>query len=256
MEGSVIVWDLETVPDLVAAGRLHGMVGSTDADVRAELGEKFPKLILHKIACVGALIAFREVQGWRISALGAPHIGERPEHDLIRDFTTRIAELKPLLVTYNGHSFDLPVLRYRAMVNRVAAHGLFVRPYFHRFSDDAIDLCDVLGSFQSSSKVKLDDLAKALGFAGKPDEVDGSKVEEMVAAGRIEDVARYCESDVVNTYRIWLVYEFMRGALSQEGLDWSEATLQSFLLARFPSKRVEAPEVPGLAAWRQEEPAP
>ena len=48
MEGSVIIWDLETVPDLVAAARLHGMVGSTDTDVRAELGDKFPKLILHK----------------------------------------------------------------------------------------------------------------------------------------------------------------------------------------------------------------
>ena len=48
------------------------------------------------------------------------------------------------MVTWNGHAFDLPVLRYRAMVNRVAADGLQVRPYFHRYTEDAIDLCDVL----------------------------------------------------------------------------------------------------------------
>ena len=29
-------------------------------------------------------------------------------------------------------------------------------------------------------------------------------------AGQIEEVARYCESDVLNTYRVWLVYELFR----------------------------------------------
>jgi len=32
-------------------------------------------------------------------------------------------------VTFNGHSFDLPVLRYRAMINKVPAPGLSARPY-------------------------------------------------------------------------------------------------------------------------------
>jgi hypothetical protein len=38
----------------------------------------------------------------------------------------------------------LPVLRYRAMVNRVSAGGLQVRQYFHRYTDHALDLCDAL----------------------------------------------------------------------------------------------------------------
>jgi hypothetical protein len=33
----------------------------------------------------------------------------------------------------------------------------------------------------------------------------------MVQAGQIEEVARYCESDVLNTHRIWQVYELFRG---------------------------------------------
>jgi hypothetical protein len=32
------------------------------------------------------------------------------------------------MITFNGHRFDLPVLRYRAMVNRVSGAGLMVRP--------------------------------------------------------------------------------------------------------------------------------
>jgi hypothetical protein len=57
--------------------------------------------------------------------------------------------------------------------------------------------------------MKLDQLSRFLGLAGKPDGVDGSKVEAMIAEGEISDVARYCETDVVNTYRLWLIYDKM-----------------------------------------------
>jgi 3'-5' exonuclease len=91
---------------------------AAEAEVREKLGSGFPKHPLHKIACIGALVASRESKGWRVDALGAPHIGERPEAKLISDFVEKIGQLRPQLITFNGHSFDLPVLRYRAMVNR------------------------------------------------------------------------------------------------------------------------------------------
>jgi predicted PolB exonuclease-like 3'-5' exonuclease len=62
-----------------------------------------------------------------------------------------------------------------------------------------------LGSYVPGAKVKLDDVSKILGLSGKSAGVDGGRVEVMVLAGQIEDVARYCETDVVNTYRVWLV---------------------------------------------------
>ena len=146
-EQSIIVWDLETIPDLAAAARLFDLGDASDAEVREVLGPGFPKHPLHKIVCIGALVASRGPDGWRVDALGAPHIGERSEAHLIRDFIEKIGQLRPQLITFNGHSFDLPVLRYRAMVNRVPAAGLHVRQYFHRYTEDALDLCDVLGSY-------------------------------------------------------------------------------------------------------------
>ena len=107
-----------------------------------------------------------------------------------------------------------------------------MRQYFHRYTDDALDLCDVLGSYVPGGKVKLDEVAKILGLTGKPEGIDGSKVDEMVRAGQIDEVARYCESDVLNTYRVWLRYELFRGAITEQQLEWSEGQIRDFVAAR------------------------
>jgi predicted PolB exonuclease-like 3'-5' exonuclease len=142
MPTHVLVWDLETVPDLRGFAAANVLDGKSDDDVRAAIGDKFPKHIYHSIICIGALIAHRDGDHWATDAIGAPYIGERTEKELISSFVERIAQLAPQLVTFNGSSFDLPVLRYRAMVHSIAAAGLSARPYFNRYTDDAIDLCD------------------------------------------------------------------------------------------------------------------
>ena len=231
-EQSIIVWDVETIPDLTAAARMLDLGAATETEVRDALGPGFPKHPLHKIVCIGALVASRQPEGWRMDALGAPHVGERPEGELIKAFAERVGQLRPQLITWNGHSFDLPVLRYRAMVNRISAAGLQVRQYFHRYTEDALDICDVLGSYVPGGKVKLDEVSKILGLTGKPEGIDGSRVEEMVLAGQIEEVARYCETDVLNTYRVWLVYELFRGSITDKQLEWSEGQIREFVANR------------------------
>src|SRR5262245_16101580 len=121
MNESVVVWDLETIPDLPGFATANNLVGLGEDAVRAALGDKFPKHIYHSIVCIGAVVAHRESQCWTVDAIGAPHVGERPERQLIAAFVDKIAQLRPQLVTFNGNSFDLPVLRYRAMINKVPA---------------------------------------------------------------------------------------------------------------------------------------
>ena len=68
-----------------------------------------------------------------------------------------------------------------------------------------------------------------LDLPGKPEGVDGSHVETMVRTGRLDAVARYCASDVVNTYRVWLRYELFRGRLGELEFSASERSLAAFL---------------------------
>jgi predicted PolB exonuclease-like 3'-5' exonuclease len=178
--------------------------------------------------CIGALIAHLEADRWIVDALGAPHIGERSEKVLISSFVARIAELSPQLVTFNGNSFDLPVL----MVHGVSAPGLSARPYFHRYTDDAVDLCDVFSSFSPQGKATLHEISRVMGLPGKPKGFDGSEVERYFREGKIKEVAEYCETDVVGTYQVWLRYELFRGTLSQGAFETSQRNLRDFINRR------------------------
>src|ERR1700688_2626106 len=61
-----------------------------------------------------------------------------------------------------------------------------------------------------------------LRLPGKPNGIDGSQVEAYFNAGRIQEIADYCKSDVINTYRLWLRHELFRGRLDQNQFESSE----------------------------------
>src|SRR5436190_10819601 len=82
MANHLIVWDLETVPDLPGFAAANGHDRKTDDEIREAMGDKFPKHIYHSIICIGALVAHRDNEHWIVDALGTPHVGERPEKEL------------------------------------------------------------------------------------------------------------------------------------------------------------------------------
>jgi predicted PolB exonuclease-like 3'-5' exonuclease len=231
MLDTVVVFDLETNLDIAAYARANGLAECDREAVLKSLGESFAKPMFHQIACIGAVRAMSEGGSWKIEALGAPHRGQRSERDLINAFVQSVAIHKPKLVTYNGGSFDLPVLRWRAMLHEVSAPGLSGRKYFARYLDDSVDLCDLLTSFDNRGKVSLDAVCRTFGWPGKPDGIDGSKVQEFVEAGRFDEVAAYCERDVTLTYMLWLRYELFCGRLTPETHRASMENLSRYLSA-------------------------
>ena len=81
----VLVWDLETIPDLPCVARVNGFDEQDEAAARKALGEKFPKLIFHKIVCIGALIRgahggrVDRTQPWSAEHRGADRSRTHPE---------------------------------------------------------------------------------------------------------------------------------------------------------------------------------
>lgn len=225
-----VIFDLETVPDL-AAGRelLKASVTVSDEQVRRMLGERyakvgedpaqaFIKIPIQRIVCIGAIYAERTDRGpWTIARSGVGHIGARSERELVERFIDSLKDApSPQLVGFNSSSFDLPVLRYRALALAIPAssiHGGNGKDYWYRFGRDHLDICDVISSFGASARPSLAELAAISGVPAKLGGIDGSQVEPMVAAGRLEEVAAYCETDIFVTYLVFLRFSLVTGGI-------------------------------------------
>lgn len=68
-------------------------------------------------------------------------------------------------------------------------------------------------------------------MSGKPNGMAGGEVERYFNEGKIGTIADYCETDIVNTYRVWLRYQLFGGRLSEREFDASERDLGDFIAA-------------------------
>jgi predicted PolB exonuclease-like 3'-5' exonuclease len=129
----------------------------------------------------------------------------------------------PDLVSWNGAGFDLPVLHYRSLLHGVAAarywetgdsdHGFRFNNYLSRFHWRHMDLMDILSGFQGRGRASLHDVASLLGLPGKLG-MHGALVWDAYRRGELTRIRAYCETDVLNTYLIYLRFELVRGTLS------------------------------------------
>jgi predicted PolB exonuclease-like 3'-5' exonuclease len=225
----VLVFDIETVPDVAGLRAIYGFDASlTDHDVgelafqrrRAQSGSEFLPIHLHRVVAISC--ALREGETFRIWSLGKP---EDDERTLVQRFFDGVEKLTPQLVSWNGGGFDLPVLHYRGMVHGATATRYWdlgdenrdfrFNNYISRYHLRHVDLMDLLGLYQPRNFVPLDQAARLMGFPGKLG-MDGGKVWDAFRAGQIRTIRDYCETDVANTYLIYLRFQHMRGELQAD----------------------------------------
>jgi hypothetical protein len=85
--------------------------------------------------------------------------------------------------------------------------------YLSRFHWRHMDLMDILSGFQGRGRASLDDVATLLGFPGKVG-MHGSQVWEVYLQGGLARIRDYCETDVLNTYLVYLRFQLLRGHLN------------------------------------------
>ena len=108
--------------------------------------------------------------------------------------------------------------------------------YNQRYSLDwHCDLAEAFSDFGSSARVKMNELCAAFDLPGKTG-VDGSQVTEMFDNGKLKEIRDYCESDVINTYLLYLIYQHHTGSLSKTSFDKCKKELQNFLKNKIKDK--------------------
>ena len=249
-------FDIETVPDVELGRQLLDLDGLSDEDVATAMtfnrqqavGHDF--LALHQHRVVAISVTFRtadKFKGWSLGDEGAD------EAELVRRIFDGIERYSPDLVSWNGGGFDLPVLHYRALKNGIRAPRYWEigesdrdfkwNNYLSRYHWRHVDLMDVLANFNPRANAKLDEIAVMLGFPGKLG-MSGDKVWDKYLEGGIGEIRDYCETDVLNTWLVYLRFEYMRGRLDDADLQ------REYALVRETLRGMAQPHLDEfLAAW-------
>ncbi len=232
----VLIFDIETIPDVGGYRRLHDLSADLSDDEVAELafakrrvshGNDFLPLHLQRVVTISCVL--RLGNEFRVWSLSEP---EQGEGEIIQRFYDGIEKFTPQIVSWNGGGFDLPVLHYRGMIHGVSAprywdlgDGDYAdsrdfkwNNYISRYHTRHLDLMDLLALYQPRASAPLDDLAKLMGFPGKLG-MDGGKVWEAWQGGKIGEIRDYCETDVVNTYLVFTQFRLLRGEISRQTRD-------------------------------------
>ena len=241
---SLFIFDIETIPDVEGGRRLYDLDGLAERDVvkamqqkrRQESGTDFLRLHLQRIVAISMVM--RQDDTVRVWSLGEPDSSER---ELIRQFFGGIAKYTPILVSWNGGGFDLPVLHYRSLLHGVSAPRYWELGdnerdfrwdnYLNRFHWRHVDLMDVLAGYQLRAAAPLDEIASLLGFPGKLG-MHGGKVWEAYQAGDSVGIRNYCETDALNTYLIYLRFQLIRGMLNEAEYQRDCESLRDYLQAQ------------------------
>lgn len=224
----VFAFDIETIPDVELGRRIYDLDGLTDKEVgyvmqakrREATGSEFLSYEQQKVIAIS--VALRTGDNFKVWSLGEPGA---PEAEIIQRFFDGIEKYTPDLISWNGGGFDLPVLHYRAMRHGIQAprywesgnedQAFRFNNYLNRYHTRHLDLMDVLSSFQARARVSLQSMAMLLGLPGKLG-MSGDKVWDAYLAGQIDVIRNYCETDVLNTFLVYLRFELMRGMLSRD----------------------------------------
>lgn len=249
-------FDIETVPDVEFGRQMYDLDGLDDDAVATAMffkqhqksGSDFLPLHQHRIVAIS--VALRRGETFKVWSLGDEAADEA---ELVQRFYDGINRYSPDLVSWNGGGFDLPVLHYRALKHGVQAPRYWemgesdrefrYNNYLSRFHWRHIDLMDVLAGFQPRARASLDQTAVLLGYPGKLG-MSGDQVWDKFAAGGIAEIRDYCETDVVNTWLVFLRFEHMRGNLDDADLEREIALVRDTLTAMDESHFNEF-----VAAW-------
>ena len=253
-----LVFNIQTIPDIAGLRTLLNVPAhATDTDIaniafhqrRQQNGSEFLPLHQHRICTISCVL--REENQFKVWSFGD---ASSSEAEIIQHFFDCIAQYSPQIISWNGNSFDLPVLSFRTLINNVQAPS-----DWHLSEDDNspkankgnsrnhmrhLDLMDALALFNSHATAPLSEIGQLCGFPTQLG-LDSSQVWRAYQAGEIGAISNNGEAAVTNTYLVYLRFQRIRGHLTPAAY---EAEVQ---LVRDTLSAYSAPHWANfLAAWK------
>lgn len=236
VKAGYLIFDIETIPDglLIAETKYAGLnLNAHEAVIRAQddaratssSGSDFLPLTYHLPVAICVLKVGTDFRLQSLVNLDAPHY--RP-NEIVAAFWKGAQHYKAKLVSFNGRTFDIPVLelaafRYGIQIpwhfkGEVSLKGSRNKAPRDRYSELHIDLFEFFsnyGAIRVAGGLNL--LAKLIGIPGKF-EMSGANVYSMIQTGNYAAVNEYCSFDVLDTYFVFLRTKVLTGelTLSQE----------------------------------------
>ena len=211
-----IVFDVETIPDLDYGKKNMNLDGLSDEDIGRSMffqqlqkkGDEFLPIDLHKIITVSCIAEENKTVELRSFTVLKHFI------DFIKDADH--------FVTWNGHRFDIPVISFRAIIENLVISYKLLHDNHHT------DLKAVLSNGNIALISGLDRVSKHLGLPGKAFH-SGKVVWDLYLENKMHEIIQYCETDVLNTYLIYIHHQHTIGEISKDQLREKKETLKSFL---------------------------
>ncbi|WP_120944007.1 MULTISPECIES: 3'-5' exonuclease [Helicobacter] len=226
------VLDIETVPDIERISHELDpewtlspleLCAKAFEMQKAKSGTEFLPLHWHKVISIASVLADAQSHFIKVGNFGR-QAGHEDEKYLVSDFLEFFNHREPMLVSFNGRNFDLPVLMLKALAYNLDARAFYAQKdkwnhYRSRYSESFhVDLLDSLSQFSTQTRLSLDGVCAMAGLPGKFG-LSGSRVHEIYynqEGDRLERIDNYCQGDVLNTYWLYLKYILTKGELPKE----------------------------------------
>lgn len=233
---NVLVFNIETIPDIDGGQSIYNLQGLDDDSTskamfhlrKQKTGSRKLPLYLQRIAAISVVYrGMGEDMGREVSVRSLGNENST-EAELLALFFDELEKRTPTLISWNGTGFDLPVIHYRSLKNKVAAPSYWdnnnnsfkhdsSHNYLNRYYDRHTDLMEVFSNYNESVGAPLNDIALMLGFPGKQ-EMDDFQLWDQFQQGNTATIRQYSETGVLNNYLIYLRFQLIRGEINEEEL--------------------------------------
>lgn len=245
MVDTVTVFDFESYPDYNVLANLVGKDSPilqepdpikaylvSENKIKDDEENYFAPLVFHKIITVSLLCAkiVRDMNGMESHYVAETLVSSsEDEYTLLQKLLGYLGTGTRRIVTYNGRTFELPLLRARAMRHKLVypldKYGTRYDNYESRYSHGYhADIGDMLSRYGAARMPKLGEAAALINVPGKI-LTTGHHVKALYDSGDLETIRQYCELDSLLTYIIWLHYQYTSGLLTDAGYTSSLTSL-------------------------------